>query len=234
MSNQYLSLRRSLSFILSFSLAFSGVPFQAAFAEGESVNSFTGSGGSISIDFVDLNGNPISKESLRPGTTVCMHASAHTPSGGSVPCAQPNFRPIQGVSGNQLGQPDANGCMVVGNNFGTAEVAVQCRELPGIEGKTQVANVGSLMTPAQKLAAKQAAEAPAGPSAGQQALIGVALGLAVVGVVVAVAAAKAGSTSSCRCSSGKYYVPANNACQTCPQANNSCFGSPSPGYVYCP
>jgi hypothetical protein len=239
MRNEHYGFRRSISFALSVCLTFSGFPLREALAEGEMVNSMTGSGGSISISFTAADGvTPISKESLKPGDRVCMHASAHTATGDTVKCANPSFRPIQGITGDQLRTPDANGCMEIGNNFGTAEVAVQCNELPGIEGKTQVANVGGLMTPAEKAAAKkaaaeQAAEAVPQISGAQAALIGAGLGLGVVGLVVAaVPVPSTSSSSSCPCASGKYYV--NGRCQTCPQADNSCYGSPSPGYKYCP
>lgn len=190
MDNNNSISHRLFSAFLSLCLVFTGYPFQAAWAEG---------GGSIVIEYFDAaTGNPISKAALEPGMRVQLRAHAYDASGASVSC-KPNFRAIQGVTGNQLGNIDADGVMEVGNGFGSAEVAASCpAELPGVEAKDFVANKGlPMMTPAQRAAEQAAAEqaaaeqaaaaeaSAAGMSGAQAALIGAGLGLGVVGLVAA-------------------------------------------------
>lgn len=204
MDNNNSISHRLISAFLSLCLVFTGYPFQAAWAEG---------GGSIVIEYFDATpgspnfGNPISKAALQPGMRVQLRANAYDSSGASVSC-KPNFRAIQGVTGNQLGNIDADGVMEVGNGFGSAEVAASCPELPGVETKDFVANKGlPMMTPAQRAAEQAAAEqaaaeSAAGMSGAQAALLGAGLGLGVVGLVVAatsIPSTPSGSSSSSSC-----------------------------------
>lgn len=84
-----------------------------------------------------------------------------------------------------------------------------------------------------------------GPSAGAKAAAVVG-GLALGGAIIlgVESATKKEDSSSCPsgyascgnglcCPWGKYYVPCTKMCQTCPQADNSCVGSPCPGAVVC-
>ncbi len=222
MSNQYLSLRRSLSFILSFSLAFSGVPFQAAFAEDGAVNSVTGSGGKITMEAIDPEtGKPFLSQafhSLKPGMKVHFEVKAYDAAGNDVGCKNPAFTVNQGVN-----EPKIKGFigqdMIMGEGAGYADVFVRCAEVPDARAQTQVVNntlvvpppttptfgtptpiTATPITPTPITSAittpTPAPAAPAGLSVGQQVLIGTGLGLAVVGVAVAAAAAGSSYSSS--------------------------------------
>lgn len=227
MNNKSFKFRRSLSFILSVCLTFSGFPIREAFAEAETVSAVNGSGGSISIFLEDGAGNPI-VSAIKAGQVICPRISAHTPLGDTVPCATPKLGQIPGFTGDQLRGPNPNGCFVAGQNMGSAEITASCDELPNVQGKTVVSNVGGLMTPAEKAAANQAAaeqaaaESAAGMSGAQAALIGAGLGLGVVGLVVA-AVGSVPSTSTSSSSS--------SSCPTRSQCCGSSVGSGGCGIV---
>ena len=232
MKNQSFGFRRSLSFILSVCLTFSGFPLQEAFAEAETVSAVNGSGGSISIFLENRAGSPI-VSAIKAGDEICPRISAHTPLGETVPCAPPRLGQIPGFTGDQLRGPDPDGCFVAGQNMGSAEITASCDDLPNVQGKAVVSNVGGLMTPAEKAAASKAAanqaaaeqaaaESAAGMSGAQAALIGAGLGLGVVGIVVA-AVGSIPSTSTSSSSS--------SSCPTRSQCCGSSVGSGGCGIV---
>lgn len=95
---------------------------------------------------------------------------------------------------------------------------------------------------AEQAAADKAAAAKASSDAAADVALGVLGGLVIVGGVVALVGlmmgpcssgeSQCGSSSQC-CPTGKYYVPCTQRCQTCPQADNTCFGPPCPGATSC-
>ncbi len=151
-SNCLMQYRRFLSVLLSFSIGFGGV---IPIAWGQ--NSSSGTGGSITMRVLNADtGEHVPSHLLRPNIEYRIEMKAFDANGKAIGC-KPSFSTNQGVTGNQIGLIDGD-IMTMGTGFGQAEVVARCAELPNVEAKMPVANI-TLMTPAEKKAAAQAAAA---------------------------------------------------------------------------